>query len=111
MPYIQEERRKHLDDKVNQLAMAVDVDLASREGELSYVITRLITKTSVYGNYREMNANLGVLDAVAKEYYRRIVVPYKDAEIESNGDVREYERNAFRLLDDGLKKLNGRNLL
>jgi len=34
-----------------------------------------------------MALGLGILSAVGKEYYRRIVVSYEDGKIKENGDV------------------------
>jgi len=80
-----------LDGAIKQLVEAINTDVLVRDGELNYVITNVVMRSSTVGNYKEHNANLGVLDAVAREYYRRVVAPYEDLKILENGDIAVYE--------------------
>ncbi len=79
MPYIEQARRKAL---INGAAPQ-DV------GELNYIITGIIleflTRRGV--QYKTMNDILGVLDAVAREFDRRVVADYEKLKREENGDV------------------------
>ena len=79
MPYIRQELREQLDDG----------GLPDNEGELNYVITGLLDDyLSAYGlNYTNLNALVGVLECAKLELYRRIVSPYEDEKLETNGDV------------------------
>ena len=79
MPYIRQELRERLEDG----------ELPDNEGELNYVITGLLDDyLSAYGlNYTNLNALVGVLECAKLELYRRIVSPYEDEKLETNGDV------------------------
>jgi len=79
MPYIKQELRERLEDG----------ELPDNEGELNYVITGLLDDyLSAYGlNYTNLNALVGVLECAKLELYRRIVSPYEDEKLETNGDV------------------------
>ena len=59
-------------------------------GELNYAITRLcIRYINQHGlSYAVCNAVLGVLSAVPRELYRRVIAPYEDIKKEENGDLR-----------------------
>ena len=81
MPYIPEKQRETLDPHIKELSLRLVSD-----GQMNYVITKLLI--GFYGDsYSEMNSALGVLDAVGKEYYRRVVAPYEDKKHGENGDV------------------------
>ncbi len=57
-------------------------------GQLNYLITRFVLAYAKYSpSYQSVNDVLGVLDAVAREFYRRGVAPYEDVKIKENGDV------------------------
>ena len=63
-------------------------------GQLNYLITRFIKAYYDYSpNYQRANDVLGVLDAAAREYYRRVVVPYEEKKCSVNGDVYGEEKN------------------
>ena len=59
------------------------------EGELNYVITRLVDRfLQRYGRgYTTINQLIGVLECAKLELYRRIAAPYEDVKIQENGDV------------------------
>ncbi len=86
MPYIKPEYRPLYDQAIDELLDNLIMDHLA--GDLNYVITRLcIGMVEGRENYANMNEVLGVLDAAAKEYYRRKVAPYEDQKREANGDV------------------------
>lgn len=57
------------------------------DGIMNYVITRLTLNVYGVGGYAIFNRAMGVLDCVAREFYRRKVAPYEDKKIKENGDV------------------------
>lgn len=95
MPYITQEKRRQLDPAIDELHriltnIKIDDESANTEGCVNYSITRLLML--VYGDkdsarYGSINDALGVLDAVGKEYYRKVAVPYEDQKEFENGVV------------------------
>lgn len=58
-------------------------------GELNFAITRLL-QHYMGGHrltYTVLNDCLGALEGAKLEYVRRVVVPYEDSKMKSNGDV------------------------
>jgi hypothetical protein len=80
MPYIDQKIRDVLDESVKN---------PESPGELNYMFTRIMIQyIKDYGlNYQHINDVLGALDGAAKEFYRRVAVPYEDGKIKSAGDV------------------------
>ena len=85
MPYIKKERRDEIDG---------DGLPPQNPGELNYAITKLLNdymkcKTCVCKKvtYTLVNDILGALSGAAREFYRRVAVPYEEEKIEENGDV------------------------
>lgn len=90
MPYITRERRDFLDPLIEPLQDELE-SLGFVEGDLNYVITRLIAYYFLKCLRYHSNARIqGVLTDVGKEFYRRAVEPYEDAAKDSNGDVPEF---------------------
>lgn len=92
MPYIPQDKRRVLDSTINELhTLLVDLQLDdpnnNMEGNLNYIITRLIRKVYTVGNYREINDCMGMLMCVALEHYRTNAAPYEDQKKFENGDV------------------------
>lgn len=87
MPYIQPKERPAIDTLINPLIEHIQsLPLEAQDGALNYAFTRIIT--SVYPEkYFHYNRALGLLSAVAHEFYRRNVAPYEDTKIAENGDV------------------------
>jgi len=86
MPYIPQDRRRALEEGIAMgIASKIALD-SKRDGELNYVITRLLSLL-YQRNYKDMNAALGVLEAVKQEFYRCVVAPYEQKKREENGDV------------------------
>lgn len=93
MPYIKEERRGSLDDKIDALILQLKL-LGCSAGDTNYTITRIVVKAQACpGNgaqtatYERINRAIGVLECVKQELYRRVAAPYEDKKKEENGDV------------------------
>ena len=88
MPYIPNDQRPVLDDKMDDLINHLaSLPLEEQDGALNYTFTRIIRK--IYPRrYRHLNRALGVLSAVTQELYRRVIGPYEDEKIKENGDVK-----------------------
>lgn len=84
MPYIKKEARELLDPEIDALIARLRNVI---DGNVNYTITRLIDALYGQGGYAVYNRAMGVLDCVAREFYRRRVAPYEDEKIEENGDV------------------------
>lgn len=84
MPYIDINGRNTLHHMTIELGK-----LISTEGELNYVVTRLLL-AYVYKfgkSYKVINTVGGVLWCAGQEFYRRLAAPYEDTKINENGDV------------------------
>ena len=93
MPYINEEKRTRLDPVVDALlvelrGLQLDDPEDNPEGNLNYVITRILDKM-YNANYREVNNACGVLTCILFEYYRRMAAPIENQRIHDNGDAFE----------------------
>jgi hypothetical protein len=94
MPYINQDIRAKLDDTIDFLALKIveesksDTDFG---GILNYSVSRLVAKIliSKFDRLRYWHSPMirGVLMDVADEFYRRIMIPYEDKQIDVNGDV------------------------
>ena len=96
MPYIKNEDRKELNDKIHALVDSInDVSEDNIDGVLNYVITTLLTNSMRPDNkkwrYKIFNRAIGVLECVKLEFYRRLVGQYEAECINSNGDVKAYK--------------------
>ena len=84
MPYIPITRRELLDEYLLPISKIVQ-----HEGELNYVITKLLIL--VYPKegecYKDLNAVLGLLEAVKAEWIRRRMNDYEESKRHQNGDV------------------------
>lgn len=58
-------------------------------GELNYEITKLINRYMVNERlrYQTINDVVGALEGAKAEFQRRVVGPYEDTKISTNGDV------------------------
>lgn len=81
MPYIPEKDRIRL--------TRVGRDIATKPGELNYVITNEIMHyIGAKGvSYTTINDVIGALEAAKLEFYRRVAVPYEEDKIRVNGDI------------------------
>tara|TARA_R110000751_G_scaffold6560_2_gene27728 strand:+ start:3906 stop:4196 length:291 start_codon:yes stop_codon:yes gene_type:complete len=92
MPYITKiDRKKYekaIDDIVLQLNLS-GLDGFYPVGDLNYIITTIIKKTLDRQGvrYQTANAVVGALECAKLELYRRLIAPYEDEKVKSNGDV------------------------
>jgi len=92
MPYITKiDRKKYekaIDDIVLQLNLS-GMDGFYPAGDLNYIITTIIKKTldRQGERYQTLNAVVGSLECCKLELYRRLISPYEDTKVKSNGDV------------------------
>jgi hypothetical protein len=79
------------------------------EGNLNYVITRLLRK--VYDDsYRSINDAIGVLECIKLEHYRTQAAPYEDQKKFDNGDVNSTSTPVILdeiILDDSTSRVSG----
>ncbi len=87
MPYIKPEKREKYAKVLNELvAILKSVPAEEVDGELNYVVTRMLKE--VYPlRYYHINKAMGVLECIKQEYYRRVAAPYEDTKIKESGDV------------------------
>lgn len=79
MPYI---------DPVRRSALNWPLPLGKTAGELNYLLTRLILAyLGNHPNYQAFNDAIGALEGCKLELYRRMVTPYEQEKIATNGDV------------------------
>lgn len=88
MPYIHPDQRFVLDSYLNSL-----LELNLNEGQLNYIITKLLDNFIIENKlcYTNLNSAIGILECAKMELYRRLVAPYEDIKIKENGDV--YSKN------------------
>jgi hypothetical protein len=88
MPYISQELRKDVDDRIDALNNIVQYyDEEVIDGVMNYIITRLMRANYNLGHYWQYNSAIGVLECAKLELYRRVIGPYEDIKIIENGDV------------------------
>lgn len=92
MPYIKQEKRDVLDPHLAPLLNALrelesDDPSNNMEGNLNYVITRLLKAVYVGGGYRAINDAGGVMLNAYLEFYRKVAAPYEDQKEFENGAV------------------------
>lgn len=89
MPYIDQETRKNLDKEIDNLIAILPrgLGLEVKDGDVNYVITRIIDELYSSKDYTHYNRALGVLEAVKLEYFRRKIIPYENEKILTMGDV------------------------
>jgi len=83
MPYIHQQDRPKFAD------MFCNIPEIKTAGELNYALT-MICKDYVNDNgacYQTYNDIIGALEGCKLEFYRRLVGPYEDTKVSSNGDV------------------------
>lgn len=85
MPYIKKEDRERYNKYIRPLSEELSRS-ESREGDLNYVITKLVK--DLYGqSYSEYNEAIGVLEACKLELYRTQVGPYEEGKRKERGDI------------------------
>jgi len=85
VPYIKKNDRKKIDNAVEDLSK-----LLGNAGEFNYAFTSLIhhyLNGSGKMRYQYLNEMIGMLECCKLELYRKILVPYENEKIITNGDV------------------------
>jgi hypothetical protein len=104
MPYIAQSDRTGLDGLINELAQKIveqaniadpsGTNPAAYAGLLNYTCTRLAMQVIKlkFGKMRYwiIATTSGVFHNIADEFYRRMGIPYEDAQIKKSGDVDLY---------------------
>lgn len=92
MPYIVPNNRKKIDTEIDLLIEAILEESPPEKlaGVANYTITRVLLGVLDPKNYTQMNETIGVLECAKLEMYRRLVGPYEDKAIATNGDLKEY---------------------
>jgi len=107
MPYIADDRRVKFDPSIKELQDNLR-ELGNSEGDLNYIISRLIGSAFQDETRYHMIARVrGVLGDVGDEFYRRLAVPYEDMAIAKNGDIPEYKVLSQRFLEEIMTQLGG----
>ena len=95
MPYIHQDKRSQLDPYIDDIyhtlvGMRLDDESTDTEGNLNYLITRLLMK--IYGDkdntrYSQINDAIGMLECCKMELYRKVAAPYENQKEHENGPV------------------------
>lgn len=84
MPYIKIADRVKYDIAIDTLISRLE---GAPDGNVNYVISRLIDGHFGQDGYTTMAHGIGCLEAVKLEFYRRRVAPYEDKKRDENGEV------------------------
>lgn len=92
MPYIKQDKRAVLDPSIDELLNALrelesDDPTNNMEGNINYVISRILYRVYPGDSYREVNDAMGVLESAKAEYYRKRAAPLEDQKEFDNGPV------------------------
>lgn len=87
MPYIPPTDRKKYDGIINKLNIALG-ESDWNPGHVNYVVTRIIHRWfAARRKYATINAIEGVLNCVAKEFYRKKAFKYEEEKEAENGSI------------------------
>lgn len=110
MPYINETRRKNLDNAINGLILALKTNLSDSTspfdkesisnddvvnlcGDMNYCFSRIIGHFMASNpSYGKIAIITGVLENIKQEFYRRAAASLEDQKIRQNGDIPEYRK-------------------
>ncbi len=94
MPYIKQNDREYFDNSVNDIVSSLNStqDNDKIAGMLNYVISRICKdlcdpQCGGERRYARMNMIVGALESAKTEFNRRVVAPYEDEKISSEGDI------------------------
>jgi len=94
MPYITQDARWLVDEKIDELVENFRKDIGwGNTGAANYVITRVILgcmKPTDKWNYSSLSDVIKSLECSKLEIYRRLVAPYEDKCIDKNCDLQEF---------------------
>ena len=96
MPYIKQDYRKQIDDKINDLCETVfrEISPNAYNGVANYIITRIllnILEPTSGWSYDSLSDVIKTLECSKLEIIRRLLSPYEDKYIEKNGDLEEFQ--------------------
>ena len=108
MPYIKNDRRNKIDDKINSLILSIKTNISGCDnpydlqkltneqfldiaGDINYSVSRIVTKLMGDPSYAKIAIITGVLENIKQEFYRRVGTTLEDKKIIENGDIKEYE--------------------
>jgi hypothetical protein len=109
MPYIDQNRRMLLDNNIEQICFSIknllsdeafvknnmsNEEFLSISGDLNYCFSRILSNVMGQVSYSKIAVATGVLENIKQEFYRRVAENYENIKIKSNGDIKEYEKNA-----------------
>ena len=84
MPYIGHEARGRFEQHIEAL-----IDEVTTDGQVNFVITRIIDRVYGKGGYESLNRAIGVLECCKMEFARRRLFPYEDKKCKEHGEVYE----------------------
>ena len=92
MPYIKDHERMQYSESIKSIVHNLNMEGLHGlypVGHLNYIISEIIKQTLDRQGLRYQTANsvIGALECCKLELYRRLIAPYEDEKIESNGDV------------------------
>jgi hypothetical protein len=92
MPYIVDEKRNVLDPHIEAILNALrelesDDPSNNMEGNINYIITRILHRVYKDGGYRGVNDAMGAVFCASLEFYRKVAAPYEDQKEFENGPV------------------------
>ena len=88
MPYIPQDKRKELEDKMEDLFSHINSSELSI-GEINFIISSILNKYMKASNfnYALCNSLIGVLECAKLELYRKVVAEYEEVKISQNGSL------------------------
>lgn len=92
MPYIPQEDRENLNDKMKDLLNYILTNNISI-GEMNFIISSLLNTymlriaNNLKFTYEVCNSLVGVLECVKFELYRKVIVDYEEYKIKENGSL------------------------
>ena len=96
MPYIKENYRKQFEEGIQELKTKIDlihdIDKASKDGLLNFIITKLLLEVYPEENYHTYNEIIGMLECCKLEFYRKMAAPYEEVKERENGKVWDESR-------------------
>lgn len=91
MPYVKMNYRKQFEGGIQELKTKIDlindIDGASKDGLLNFIITKLLLEVYPEENYHTYNEIIGMLECCKLEFYRKKVATYEDLKEIENGIV------------------------
>jgi len=93
MPYIKKEDRAYFENSIRDIVSSLGTqDNDGMAGMFNYVISKICKdlcdpRCGGERRYARMNMIVGALESVKTEFNRRVVAPYEDGKIISEGDI------------------------